>query len=340
MVQDWFSLRWFGWEALRVYQWAYPYFLYALPAVLVLFWLRNTLHKGSRQFLNIPYEMTKTADSWVTRLRFVQPVSVALALMCLLMALARPQIITERTDRYSEGIDIMLLLDVSDSMTEQDLSPDRLTAARKVARGFIKGRLQDRIGIIIFAGEAYSLCPLTTDYELLYGFLDDIRPDMIRTAGTAIGSALAVGVNRMRDSRSQSKVAILISDGDNTSGNLDPITAARLAKAFGIRIYTIAVGAPPQPARQDTLRAVPTQMDEGELQEIAAAGDGKFFRATDNNALNAVFAQINSLEKVKYQNVIFREVQDYYRVYLHWAIVLLLIALATKSTFMSNILED
>lgn len=340
MTEDWFTLRWFGWDALRSFQWVYPYFLYAIPAILVLFWLRDTLHRGSRQFLNIPYEMTRAADTWITRLRFVQPISAGLALMCLLMALARPQIVTERTDRFSEGIDIMLLLDVSDSMTEKDLSPDRLTAAKKVARNFIRGRLQDRIGIIIFAGEAYSLCPLTTDYDLLYGYLDDIRPDMIRTAGTAIGSALAVGVNRMRDSNSQSKVSILISDGDNTSGNLDPITAARLAKAFGIRIYTIAVGAPRKSVRQDSLKVNSTQVDEGELQEIAAAGDGKFFRATDNNTLSGVFAQINTLEKVKFQNVTFREVHDYYRIYLHWAIMLLLVALATKSTFMGNILED
>lgn len=338
-MEDWFSLRWFGWNALRDFQWAHPYFLYAIPAILIAFWLRKAFHRKARQFLVIPYEATTIGDNWLTRLRFVQPISAGLALMCILMALARPQIITEHTDRYSEGIDIMLLLDVSDSMLEKDLDPDRLTAAKRVAHNFIKGRLQDRIGIIIFAGEAYSLCPLTTDYNLLYGYLDDIRPDMIRTAGTAIGSALAVGVNRMRDSKSQSKVAILISDGDNTSGNLDPITAARLAKAFGVRIYTIAVGSTRPLVNRDTLN-VAARVDESELQNIAAAGDGKYFRAGDNNALSGVFTQINTLEKVKFKNVIFREVKDYYRVYLYWAIALLIIALATKSTFMSNILED
>lgn len=339
-MEDWFSLRWFGWNALRDFHWAHPYFLYAIPAILVAFWLRNAFHKKARQFLVIPYEATRLSDNWLTRLRFVQPISAGLALTCILLAIARPQIITERTDRYSEGIDIMLLLDVSDSMLEKDLDPDRLTAAKRVAHNFIKGRLQDRIGIIIFAGEAYSLCPLTTDYNLLYGYLDDIRSDMIRTAGTAIGSALAVGVNRMRDSKSQSKVAILISDGDNTSGNLDPITAARLAKAFGVRIYTIAVGNTRPVLSRDSLNVTSALVDESELQNIAAAADGKFFRAGDNNALSGVFAQINTLEKVKFKNVIFREVKDYYRVYLYWAITLLLIALATKSTFMSNILED
>lgn len=339
-MEEWLSLRWFGWGALGAFQWTHPYFLYGIPALPLVFGLRSALHRRSRQFLVIPYEATELANGWLTRLRFVQPVCAGLALVCVLMALARPQIVTQRTDRYSEGIDIMLLLDVSDSMLEKDLEPDRLTAAKRVARNFIKGRLQDRIGIIIFAGEAYSLCPLTTDYNLLYGYLDDIRPDMIRTAGTAIGSALAVGVNRMRDSKSQSKVAILISDGDNTSGNLDPITAARLAKAFGVRIYTIAVGSTHPLARKDTLAVAAARVDESELQDIAAAGDGKYFRATDNNALRSVFTQINTLEKVKFRSVIFREVKDYYRVYLYWAVLLLLMALATKSTFMSNILED
>ena len=339
-MEEWFSPRWFGWGALQEFQWAHPYFLYAIPAILVAFWLRNAFHRKARQFLVIPYDATKIGNGWLTRLRYVQPVCVGLSLMCILMALARPQVITERTDRFSEGIDIMLLLDVSDSMLEQDLDPNRLTAAKRVARNFIKGRLQDRIGIIIFAGEAYSLCPLTTDYNLLYGYLDDLRPDMIRTAGTAIGSALAVGVNRMRDSKSQSKVAILISDGDNTSGNLDPVTAARLAKAFGVRIYTIAVGNTRASAKKDTLNVAAALVDESELQNIAAAGDGKYFRAGDNNTLSSVFAQINTLEKVKFKNVIFREVKDFYRVYLYWAVTLLLIALGTKSTFMSNILED
>nr|WP_184171786.1 VWA domain-containing protein [Rhabdobacter roseus] len=340
-MEPWFSLRCFGWETLRSYHWVYPYFLYALPGVLLLFLLRAAFHRSAKQHLALPYEATRTSNDWLTRLRFVQPVSAALALCLILVALARPQVITERTDRYSEGIDIMLLLDISDSMLEKDLQPNRLVAARQVAKDFIQGRIQDRIGLIIFAGEAFSLCPLTTDYRLLDGFLDDLRPEMIRTAGTAIGSALAVTINRMRDSPSDSKVAILISDGDNTSGNLDPITAARLAKAFGVKIYTIAVGnALRRPSTTDSLNVSRALVDESELQAIANVGEGKYFLATDNNALSSVFEQINQLEKVKYRDVLYREVTDYYRMYLYWAVLFLLLALATKSTFMSNILED
>ncbi len=335
-MENWFSLRWFGWEAVRTFYWAHPYFLYAIPALAAAFWLRSVFHRKSRQFLNISYEATEGTSGGLLWLRYVQPVCMALALACVLMALGRPQIVRQRTDRVSEGIDIMLLIDVSDSMLEKDLSPNRLAAARQVARRFISGRLQDRIGIVIFAGEAYSLCPLTTDYDLLYGFLQELKPDMIPTAGTAIGSALAVGVNRMRESESQSKVAILISDGDNTSGNLDPITAARLAKAFGVKIYTIAVGRVVLRAGADP----GARVDEGELQEIAAAGDGEYFKATDNTTLTRVFDQINTLEKVKFRNEVFREVKDYYRIYVYWAVLFFLFALLAKGTFMSNILED
>lgn len=338
-MEQWFSLKWFGYDIIGSYEWVYPYFLYLIPFVPILFWLRNAFHRKHKQRLVITFSSVHAGRNWLTLLRFVQPICVGLAIGLMLVALARPQVITERTDRFSEGIDIMLLMDISDSMMEKDLSPNRLEAAKKVARQFIEGRLQDRIGLIIFAGEAVSLCPLTTDYELLYGFLDEIRPDMIPTAGTAIGSALAVAVNRMRETQGDSKVAILISDGDNTSGNLDPTTATQLAKAFGVKVYTIAVGST-RKKLTDTLSVSNAAVDESELQNIAGLGNGKYFRATDNLALAEVFKQINQIEKVKSRNVTSRDISDFYRVYLYWAVLLLLIAIGTKSTFMANILED
>ena len=339
-MEQWFSLKWFGYDMIRSYEWVHPYFLYALPFVPLLFWLRNAFHRKHKQRLVITYHSLKEGKDWLTLLRFVQPICVGLAICLILVALARPQVVSERTDRFSEGIDIMLLLDISDSMMEKDLSPNRLEAAKQVARQFIKGRLQDRIGVIIFAGEAVSLCPLTTDYELLYGFLDEIKPEMIPTAGTAIGSALAVAVNRMRETKGDSKVAILISDGDNTSGNLDPTTATQLARAFGVKVYTISVGSIRRPVKSDTVIVSNALVDESELRNIASLGNGKYFRATENKGLGEVFKQINQIEKVKSMNVISRDVSDFYRVYLYWAVLLLLIAIATKSTFMANILED
>ena len=339
-MEQWFSLQWFGYGIIRSYEWVYPFFLYLLPLVPFLFWLRNAFHRKHKQRLVITYHSLKTGKDWLTLLRFVQPVCVGLGICLILVALARPQVISERTDKFSEGIDIMLLLDISDSMMEKDLKPNRLEAAKLVARQFIEGRLQDRIGIIIFAGEAVSLCPLTTDYELLYGFLDEIKPDMIPIAGTAIGSALAVAVNRMRETKGDSKVAILISDGDNTSGNLDPTTAAQLARAFGVKVYSISVGEIKKKSNSDTIAVSNAVVDESELRKIAGLGNGKYFRATDNKALGEVFTQINQIEKVKSRNIISRDIVDYYRVYLYWAVLFLLIAIGTKSTFMANILED
>jgi Ca-activated chloride channel family protein len=338
-MDNWFSLKWFTYEAFRSYDWVYPYLLYLLPFVPLLFWLRNAFHRKHKQRLAITSNPVNGSVDWLTLLRFVQPVCVGLGVCLVMVALARPQVISERRDQYSEGIDIMLLLDISDSMLEKDLVPNRLAAAKKVARKFIQGRLQDRIGLIIFAGEAVSLCPLTTDYELLYGFLDEISSKMIPTPGTAIGSALAVAVNRMRDTQGESKVAILISDGDNTSGNLGPTTAAQLANAFGMKVYTISVGKPKQAARVDSTGSS-ALMDEVELQNIAGLGNGKYFRATDNSALETVFKQIDQLEKVKSRDVLSRDVKDFYRIYLYWAVLFLLIAIGTKSTFMANILED
>lgn len=339
-MEEWFSPKWFRYDVLNSYEWVYPYFLYLLPFVPLLFWLRDAFYRKHKQKLVITYNPAKGFRDWLTLLRFIQPVCVAIAISLILLCLARPQIISERTDQYSEGIDIMVLLDISDSMLEKDLSPNRLEAAKTVARQFIKGRLQDRIGLIIFAGEAVSLCPLTTDYELLYGFLDEIKPDMIPTPGTAIGSALAVAVNRMRETQGESKVAILISDGDNTSGNLGPATSAQLANAFGMKVYTISVGRLKKAARQDSTRISNAFVDESELKNIAGLGNGKYFRATDNTALETVFKQIDQLEKVKSRNVTSRDVSDFYRIYLYWAVLFLLIAVGTKSTFMTNILED
>jgi Ca-activated chloride channel family protein len=278
------------------------------------------------------------------------PVSVFAGMSFLLVALARPQIIREQREEESDGIDIMLAVDVSESMTARDLPPTRLIAARQLAQRFVNGRKNDRIGLVIFAGEAFSLCPLTTDYALVKQYLGDLNDQMILTSGTAIGDALARCINRMRDTpvsvadttqqsnnpawQQRSKIIILLSDGDNTAGNLDPITAARLAKAFGIRLYTVAVG---RPVSSETAAST---VDEGVLKSIATIGNGSFFRATDTERLRAVFAQINRLEKAPVRIRAYEIVQDFYRIYLCWGITFLLFALLMKNSIFGNILED
>jgi Ca-activated chloride channel family protein len=225
-----------------------------------------------------------------------------------------------------------------------DIKPSRLEAAKEVALNFINGRVQDRIGLVVFAGDAYSLAPLTTDYQLLRESLKSIDLHMIANDGTAIGSALAVAVNRMRDSDAKSKVVILISDGENTAGSLDPVMAARLAYAFNIKLYTIGIGKDGQvPVSVDSTGKtmyVETELDESSLREIAQTGEGRFFRAGSKDALQEVFRNINKLEKTEVTEKRFRDTRDYYQVYLKWALLLLLTWLLLKNTFITNVLED
>jgi Ca-activated chloride channel family protein len=267
-----------------------------------------------------------------------------LAMALLLVALARPQKTNEKVEQWTEGIDIMLAVDISQSMQIEDFTPNRLEAAKQVARDFIKGRLQDRIGIVVFSGDAFSLSPLTTDYHLLNSYLNEISFDMIENRGTAIDSALAVVTNRMRESESKSKVCILLSDGDNTAGNIDPITSAELAAAYNIKIYTIVVGKEGLvPFGKDYFgrpNMVENTVDETTMRKIAKIGSGEFFRVTDNEALKSVFAKIDQYEKAEIKETRFKDTSDYYFIYLEWAMVFLLLWLLMKSTFLSNILQD
>lgn len=327
---DWFSLDWLSLETLRSFVWAEKLYLYAILGVPFLFLLRWLFYNRGQQKLGLSLSNTQLTGSWISYLRFLPPLLFALGIAFTLLSLARPQRVKESKEQYSEGIDIMLALDISESMQAKDLSPNRLEAAKGVARKFIGGRFQDRIGLVIFAGEAFSICPLTTDYQMLNEYINNIHYDLIKTSGTAIGSALATCINRLREVPSKSKVAILLSDGDNTAGSLDPLTSADLAKSFGIKVYTIAVGNDSNSEK----------VDENTLREIAREGNGQFFRATDNQSLTDIFEQINRLEKVQIKDNINRDVEDFYYIYLNWAIVFLLAALFTKITFIGNILED
>ncbi|GAB3657973.1 VWA domain-containing protein [Hymenobacter agri] len=271
-------------------------------------------------------------------------VVLALALSFGIVALARPQRTDERVEQSGRGIDIVLALDVSGSMEIQDLRPNRLEAAKKLATDFVNTRVGDRLGLVAFAGEAYSLAPLTTDYDLLREDLAGLRLGLIAEDGTAIGTALGVAVNRLRESTARSKVCILLSDGESNAGSLDPLLAAQLAHAFSIRLYTIGLGKDGfVPYGQDSLgrtRYVSTRLDETTMHELAAAADGRFFRATDTGALREVFAQINRLEKTEIKQYRYRNITDLYRPYLWLSIGLWLLWLLLQNTFLSNPLED
>ncbi len=343
-VNDWFSISWFYPSTFQNYSWEYKFFLVFLVAIPVIFVLRWLLNIRIKQKLTIALPENKIKSDLMSILRFIPDLLFASMIALLIIVLARPQTSNEKVEQWTEGIDIMLVIDISRSMTIQDFKPNRLEAAKKVAKDFIQGRFQDRIGIVIFSGDAYSLAPLTTDYKLLNTYINEINFDKIEASGTAIGSALAVATNRMRESDSKSKVVILLSDGDNTAGNIDPITAAEISHAYNIKIYTIGIG---KEGKVPTGKNVFGQtvysentLDETALRNIAEIGEGHFYRASDNKALVDVFKLIDKYEKAEIKESRFKDTTDYYQVYLKWALFLFIVWIALKSTFMSNILKD
>jgi Ca-activated chloride channel family protein len=342
---NWFSLHWFDPRTLSEFTWDNYFYLYAIPFVPCLLLIRWILHFKFRTKFDIALH-AKDLKRWdfIGTIRFIPYGFMALCTTFILIALARPQKVNETVEQFNEGIDIILLLDISESMQLEDLKPNRLEAAKEVARNFIKGRQHDRIGIVVFKGEAFSLSPLTSDYNLLNSFINDINFEMIKASGTAIGSAIAVGINRMRESDSKSRIMILLSDGENTAGNISPVLASELAHAYDIKIYSIAVGkdgtiAFGKDQEGKTLYAQ-SFIDESTLRKISVNAEGRFFRASNNNALNEVFLFINKHEKGAIRETRFRDNRDYYEIYLSWGCLFFLCWLFTKSTFLSNALED
>jgi Ca-activated chloride channel family protein len=343
-VDPWYSPAWFSIGLLRSFSWEQPEFLYLVLAVPILFMMRWIFRVRFNQKLPVAVTSKDLRTSPLNLVRLLPEFLLMISLMFILTALARPQKTNEKVEQWTEGIDIMLALDISQSMQIQDFTPNRLEAAKKVALEFIAGRKQDRIGLVVFSGDAFSLSPLTTDYELLRAYVKDINFEMIESRGTAIGSAMAVVTNRMRESESKSKVCILLSDGDNTAGNIDPITAAELAAAYGIKIYTIVIGKEGLvPFDKDFFgrpNMVENTVDERTLRKMAQIGGGQFFRATDNKALVQVFDQIDKYEKAEIKETRFKDTSDYYVVYLSWAVAIFLFWLLLKSTFITNVLQD
>ena len=343
-TDNWLSFVWFDPDQLRQFVWEAPFYFYFLFVIPLLFLLRWLLGIRLKQKLPIALSREKLRSSPLSLLRFVPDLLMAMVLSLIIISLARPQITNEMVEQWTEGIDIILAIDISESMQGQDFQPNRLEAAKAVARDFISGRFQDRIGLVIFSGEAYSLSPLTTDYILLKNLIDEIDFGKIQKGGTAIGSALAVATNRMRESTANTKVIILLSDGDNTAGNIDPVMAAQLAHAFEITIYTIVVGKEGRvPYGQNMFGQtvyMDNTVDETNLREIARIAEGRFYRATDNQALENIFDLIDEYEKAEIKETRYRDTIDYYVVYLQWAVLLFLIWILLKSTFMGNVLRD
>lgn len=255
-----------------------------------------------------------------------------LCLILLIVALARPQSHLKSNSRHIEGIDIMLAMDISGSMLAEDFSPNRLEAAKKVASDFIAGRPDDRMGLVAFSGEAFTQCPLTIDHHILQHRLKALKSGVIED-GTAIGDGLAVAINRIRNSTAKSKTIILLTDGVNNRGAIDPLTAADLAKLYGIRVYTIGVGTQglaPYPFQTPfgiQYQNVEVQIDEALLQAMAQNTGGNYFRATNQNKLRNIFKEIDQLEKSKIEVLTYESHTDEYAPLLWLALGLLLLEL-------------
>lgn len=324
------------------YEFANPkYFLILVLLVPMILWyiFREKRSHADLQFSSLKAfkGMKHAGRVWLRHLLFVLKV---LAILFLVTALARPQSSNSWQTYSSEGIDIVLALDISGSMLARDFSPDRLEAAKEVATKFILERPQDKIGLVVFAGESFTQCPLTTDQAVLVNLMREVHSGMIED-GTAIGLGLANAVNRLKDSPGKSKVVILLTDGVNNRGAIAPITAAELAKTYGIRVYTIGVGTygeapyPVQTLFGVQLQNVAVEIDEAVLKQIAAITGGQYFRATDNDKLKQIYQEIDQLEKSKIEVKHFSKKQEQY----FWFALIGMLLLISEAIFRYTLLR-
>ena len=311
----------------------YPYLLWllAIPVLLVLRYLWIEIKDRQAHMRVSALEAWKAGGRSVLEiLRHLPFVLRIAALSLIIVAIARPRSssLVEKVD--TEGIDIMFAMDVSTSMLARDFTPDRLNAAKDIAIEFIAQRPSDRMGIVVFAGESYTQCPLTTDRATLINLMKDVQTDLIED-GTAIGNGLATAVARMKDSDAKSRVVILLTDGVNNMGEIDPAMATEIAKTYGIRVYTIGVGAngqAPYPVQTPwgiELRNIPVEIDEPLLKNIADGTGGRYFRATDNTKLSEIYAEIGQMEKTRTSVDSFPVYKDLFTGYALAALVCLLL---------------
>ncbi|GHT47357.1 aerotolerance protein BatA [Bacteroidia bacterium] len=281
----------------------------------------------------------KTYKLYLRHLPFVLRMA---AIAFLIVALARPQTTNSWNTSTTEGIDIALTLDISTSMLAEDLKPNRIEAAKDVAASFINGRPTDNIGLVVFAGESFTQCPLTTDHAVLLNLLKDVRCGMIED-GTAIGHGLATAVSRLKDSQAKSKTIILLTDGTNNRGEIAPVTAAEIAKAYNIRVYTIGVGTkgtapyPFQTSIGVQYQNIPVEIDEATLTKIAQLTGGLYFRATNTAALKEIYQEIDQLEKTKMSVQEYSKKQEEYRLFALVGLLFFLLELLTRYTVLKNI---
>lgn len=326
------------------YVFANPEFLYLLFLLIPLVFWYVWQEKKQVPVLQVSSDQAYRmhGNTWRVKFRHAIFVLRALLIALLIFILARPQSSEKWHDEVTEGIDIVISLDVSTSMLAMDFKPNRIDAAKEIAIDFISGRPNDRMGLVIFAGESFTQCPLTTDHSVVINLMNDVRTGLLED-GTAIGHGIATAVNRLRESEAKSKVVILLTDGENNMGEVSPVMAAEIAKNYGVRIYTVGVGShgtAPYPFETPFGRRVEdieVKIDEDMLRQVANMTEGAYFRATDNKKLEEIYKEIDMLEKTKIDVQQYSHKYDEYWIFALIAGALLLLELLLRNTVLRTI---
>lgn len=327
------------------YEFADPALLWLLLCVPALaWWYFGRRRRRSGSLLYSDLSAVRRADTRRGgRWRYVLPVLRLLALAALVVAFARPRAGVTSENILTEGIDIVLVLDISSSMLAEDLEPNRIQAAKQVAADFVAGRLNDRIGLVVFAGQAFTQVPLTLDYGVLRDLMDELEVGMVED-GTAVGMGLATAVKRLNASAAESKVVVLLTDGRNNRGEIDPLTAAQMAQALGVRVYTIGAGSrgtarvpvddPVLGRRYATVRV---DVDEETLAEVASTTGGRYFRATDTESLANIYQEIDDLETTEIEVQNFTRYTELFHIPLAAGLLLLLVEAGLANTLLRKL---
>lgn len=310
----------------------HPHFLWLLLVLpLLVYWYLKT-HTKRYTSLHMPTMQGVNTVSWRGRLRALLPLLRLLALGALVVALARPRTTLKKENIKAEGIDIMLAVDLSSSMLAQDFAPNRLEASKVVATGFVQKRPHDRIGVVSFAGEALTQCPLTTDHSIVVDALAGLECGMLED-GTAIGSGLTTAINRLKDSEAKSKIVVLLTDGVNNAGHQSPQIAAKIAKELGVRVYTIGMGTKGRALAPTSFNTrgeyifgrVEVKIDEALLKSVSRQTDGQYYRATNHQELLAIYDTINQLEKTEIDVTVISRYSEEFYLFVLLALVLVLL---------------
>lgn len=325
------NYSWVKLKTIFTYDWENPFFLYLIPLPFVIILISSLMNRRKKSRISLSFSAPIEQNKWVRLISFIPKTIESVSILCVILAIASPYKKIIKTEIKRGGVDMVMAIDLSSSMLTQDVSPSRLEVAKKLAILFAKNRTQDQISLVAFAGSPYLASPLTSDLTYITKALSLLQSSQIKEEGTALGDALGMSINQIREEKNPKKVAIIISDGNNTTGNLDPITAASLAKSFGISVYTIAVG-----SNKPSLDPV----DESTLRIMAEKSNGQFYRATNSKTLSAIFKEINFLEKSRSLKVSTEIHEDAKPIFIKLAFLFFCISILLKLTPISNILED